>query len=87
MSDQKPQAWKPREDGPPIPEGWTVEYTPTIMDGPVIRYKPENTYRDEVSASRNGVHLYWGGSVPNDLMAVVERARWDHDRLRRRGEP
>jgi len=82
--------WTPRTDGPPIPEGWRAEYTPTIMDGPVIRYSPARCHGGpEVNASRNGVGLsdWWAPVALGVLRALLDRAEWDHKRLARGEEP
>lgn len=62
------------------PNGWRVGYFPTIMDGPVARFRRGLC---EVSASRERVHIRdTVGITPGDEQAVVAAATAVHTALR-----
>lgn len=70
--------------------GWYRIYTPTIMDGPVVRYRLDSdVYDAEVSASRNGVTISgrWPvmpyGSRTAAVISILGLAERQADALRR----
>lgn len=75
----------------PIPGTiWWREDTPTIMDGCVVRYvpgDPQRVHNCEISASRNGVAVYYNDMVSNltEFKTVLEWARAQAQQLRAHG--